>query len=174
MTDPSIAITAADPGNDERALRRLLKAFHEWMVEHQDGYALEAELAEDFHSLERAAESWAWIARHDETPAGCVLLYGVTDDLAEFRRLWVSPTHRGAGIGRALIRRVVEKADSQGYATLGLTTPPWSEAAQALYESTGFERTTPYPETRLPEKYHDDAIFMKLDLTATDRSTAEW
>lgn len=164
MVDP--IVTNADRG----ALRDLLTEFHEWMAEHAgDVYDPEAELAEDRRSLEEEEESWAWVARRDGTPAGCVLLYGQTDELAEFRRLWVPPDHRGEGVGRELVRVVVEKAREQGYETLGLTTPPWSEAAHALYESMGFERTPPYPETRLSEEHHDEAIFMQFDLESGER-----
>lgn len=128
-------IVAVDSGEDHSVLRDLLVEFHEWMVEHAgDVYDPQSELTEDVESLKRERESWAWIARNDRTPAGCVLLHGVTDTVAEFRRLWVRPTHRGTGIGRELTLTVIEKADSQGYETLGLTTPPWAETSHALYE----------------------------------------
>lgn len=169
MNESSIAVTAVDPGDDGAVLRRLLVEFHEWMHEQAAAhdvaaYDVAAELAEDVESLAGEPDSWAWVARAGGEPAGCILLYGETDDLAECRRLWVRPDHRRRGVGRALTRRVAEAARAQGYETLGLTTPPWSEAAQTLYDSLGFERTPPYPETRLPERYHDEAIFMQLDL----------
>lgn len=153
------------------ALRELLMEFHEWMAEHDEAYNPENELGEDFESLERERESWAWIEHSEGAPAGCVLLYGETETLAEFRRLWVRPTHRGTGIGRALTQTVIEKARSRGYETLGLTTPPWADASHDLYESMGFERTPPYPETRLPEKHHDQAIFMQLSLDDSGSDT---
>lgn len=174
MIEPSIALTDVDSDADERALGELLVEFHQWMDEHAaDSFDAETELAEDVQSLARTAESWAWVARLGGTPAGCVLLYGVTDDLAEFKRLWVRPRFRGRGIGEALTRTALEAAREQGYRTLGLTTPPWSGQAHALYESIGFERTAPYPETLLPEQYHDEAIFMQIDLTGvpTDDAT---
>lgn len=157
-------IVSVDWEENYTALRKLLVEFHEWMADHDDVYDPEHELSEDFESLEREQAGWAWIAHSEGDPAGCVLLYGETDTLAEFRRLWVRPTHRGTGIGRALTQTVIEKARSEGYETLGLTTPPWATASHALYESMGFEQTPPYPETRLPEKHHDEAIFMQLSL----------
>lgn len=172
MNESSIAITTVDSKADRPILRNLLVEFHEWMVDHAgDLYDSDAELTEDFQSLEEESASWAWIARFDGALAGCVLLYGVTDDLAEFKRLWVRPAHRGNGIGQALTQTVVDEARAHGYETLGLTTPPWGEAAQALYKSMGFERTPPYSETRLPEKHHDDAIFMQLDLLGAEQNT---
>lgn len=166
MTDSTIAITAIETGADESTLWTLLGEFHEWLRDHvPHEYDPETGLAKDRESLAHESECWAWIARREGVPAGCVLLYGETDTLAEFRRLWVRPAHRGHGIGRRLTRTVIEEARIQGYETLGLTTPPQGEAAHALYESLGFQRTPPYPETRLAEEYHDDAIFMQLDLT---------
>lgn len=175
MTDSVPTLTAVESDADGRALRDLLVEFHEWMDRHaEDSFDPERELAEDLRSLESESEAWAWIARVDGIPAGCVLLYGVTEDLAEFKRLWVRPSHRGTGIGRKLTRRVLEAARKRGYGRLGLTTPPWSEAAHELYESMGFERTPPYPESRLPERYYDDAIFMMIDPTdASERATDE-
>lgn len=166
MTEQSTEITRVESDEDRSALRELLQEFHEWMADHAgDAYDPDEELAEDFDSLDDEPESWAWLARAERDPAGCVLLYGQSDELAEFRRLYVRPSHRGEGIGRKLVRKTIDRARTRGYETLGLTTPPWSETAAALYESMGFERVPPYPETRLPERYHDEAIFMRLDLS---------
>lgn len=160
-------VSILETEHEDSALRELLMGFHEWMAGHDEAYDPETELTDDVESLASEPESWTWIARREADSAGCVLLYGETTALAEFRRLWVSPHHRGAGIGQALTQTVIDQATSAGYDTLGLTTPPWAEASHALYESMGFERTPPYPETRLPEKFHDQAIFMQLSL---DRS----
>lgn len=166
MAADRIDVVAVDGAAAGSTLRTLLAEFHEWMRETAPtAYDPAAELAEDADSLAGEAESWAWVASVDGEPAGCVLLYGETAALAEFRRLWVRPTHRGLGVGRRLVRTVVDHARTEGYETLALTTPPWSEAAQSLYESLGFERTPPYPETRLDERYHDEAIFMQLPLS---------
>lgn len=149
------------------ALRDLLAEYHGWMADRADAYDPETELDADLGSLDRDPDSWAWVARAAgaSDPAGCVLLYGETEELAEFKRLYVRPAHREDGVGRELVEAVIDRARAEGFETLGLTTPPWSEAAHALYESMGFERTPPYPETRLPERHHDEAIFMQFDLT---------
>lgn len=172
MTERSTAIASVEADEDRSALRELLGEFHGWMADRAgefydskaEQYDSGDELAEDFDSLDRESESWAWVARAERDPAGCVLLYGETDELAEFRRLYVRPAHRDEGVGRQLVRRVIDRARTEGYETLGLTTPPWSETAIALYESMGFERVPPYPETRLPERFHDEAIFMQREL----------
>lgn len=170
MASSTYTITAVDVKKQWPTLRSTLVEFHDWMADHvPELYDPDEELTDDFRMLTQEPESWAWMAYGGDTVAGCVLLHGASDKLAEFRRLWVRESHRGEGIGRALTETVIEKAGSEGYERLALTTPPWGKAAQALYESLGFERTPPYPETRLPEEHHEKAIFMQLDLTTLER-----
>lgn len=167
MSEQITAITVVETEAQRADLWTLLGEFHGWLETHvPHEYDPADGLASDREALASEPTYAGWIARHGDEPVGCVLLYGLTDDLAEFGRLWVRPSHRGHGIGRILTRTVVDEARSRGHETIGLTTPPWSDAAHDLYESMGFERTPPYPETRLPERYHDDAIFMQLDLPA--------
>lgn len=174
MDEQSIAISAVDTRDQRRDLWSLLGEFHEWLRDHvPHEHDPEAGLATDRQSLANEPESWAWIARSDGGPAGCVLLHGQTPTLAEFRRLWVRPAHRGRGIGRRLTETVIDEARTRDYETLGLTTALEWEAAYTLYESLGFRRTPPYPETRLAEEYHDDATFMKLDLTDGEDATTD-
>lgn len=170
MSEQTNAITQVETEPQRADLWTLLGEFHDWLETHVPHEYDPAEgLASDREVLAREPTYAAWIARHADAPTGCVLLYDITDDLAEFGRLWVRPGHRGRGIGRRLTRTVVEEARTRGHETIGLTTPPWSDAAHDLYESMGFERTPPYPETRLPDRYHDDAIFMQLDLVDAGR-----
>lgn len=172
MTEGKIDIITAD--GETELLRELLGEYHEWLREHIPvDYDPAEGLEQDFRALAQESERWVWIARHDGEPAGCVLLYGESEDLAEFRRLWVRPDHRGHGIGRRLVATVIEQAQAAGYDTLGLTTPPQGTTAHRLYESLGFERTPPYSETRLDEQHHEDAIFMQLDLASVEAATAD-
>jgi GNAT superfamily N-acetyltransferase len=161
------------PHRDRAALQELLDAYHGWMADHAgDAYDPAAELAEDLESTSDG-DGRAWVVTSDGDPAGCVLLYGLSDSLAEFKRLWVMPGARGSGLGRALVEQTVETARREGYETLGLTTPPWATEAHALYESLGFERTPPYPETKLPERYHEEAIFMRRTLDDSEATGTE-
>ncbi|MFG2109794.1 GNAT family N-acetyltransferase [Micromonospora chersina] len=57
--------------------------------------------------------------------------------------LFVSPEARRLGVGRALIRRVVDLARSAGAAGVMLSTNESNTSAQTLYESEGF--TTGHP-----------------------------
>lgn len=170
-SESPLEIARIEDESDRAALRALLGEFHDWMASYESRYDPAAEHESDSRDLSRGSDPRSWIGRLDGDPAGCVLLYVETDTLAEFRRLWVRPDVRRQGVGRALLRTVIEAARQEGVETLALTTPPWGTAGHELYESMGFERTPPYPETNLDEQFHDEAIFMQLDLTAAEIDT---
>ena len=59
---------------------------------------------------------------------------------AEIRALAVRPGLQGAGIGRALLAAVIERANRDGVQHLVLCTQPDMKAAHHLYEQAGFQR----------------------------------
>jgi len=69
----------------------------------------------------------------------------VTFPLATGIRAWihdvvVDEAHRGRGVGSALTQAALREADALGAWTVDLTTRPWREDANRLYERMGFER----------------------------------
>ncbi|WP_246116058.1 GNAT family N-acetyltransferase [Trebonia kvetii] len=87
----------------------------------------------------------------DETGAiaGTVTLetYGPDSELArdeteaDVRAFAVSAAAQGRGVGRELLRALIELADKNGVRRLRLCTLPPMKAAQHLYETAGFTRT---------------------------------
>ena len=61
-------------------------------------------------------------------------------DEAEVRALAVSPEAQGRGVGRALLRAVIERARKLGVRHLVLSTQSGMDAARYLYTSVGFGR----------------------------------
>jgi GNAT superfamily N-acetyltransferase len=178
-----IAVTTADPQTQRSALETLLEEYHAWLASEarewaakqesataalpEEGYDPTTGAAEDVETLaDPGSDVRGFLASYEGEAAGVVLLYGVSEGMAELKRLYVRPTYREHGIGRALCRAAIEAADERGYGTVGLTTPPWSEGAHALYEDLEFAYTGPYPETKLPEHLHEDALFMQRDLSS--------
>jgi ribosomal protein S18 acetylase RimI-like enzyme len=71
-------------------------------------------------------------------PQGGEILAGPEE--AEIRALAVSPDARGAGVGRALLAAVIERAVRDGIRNLVLLTQAEMKAAHHLYEQAGFAR----------------------------------
>jgi len=84
----------------------------------------------------------------DGQPLGCVALRPIEfQGCCEMKRLYVAPTGRGLGLGRALVEAILSTAAGAGYRELRLDTLPDMIDAQALYEGMGFVRIAPYYDT---------------------------
>jgi putative acetyltransferase len=84
------------------------------------------------------------LAIHDDSPVGCVALQAIDTTRCEMKRLYVRPSARGLGVGRALIAQVLEAAQNIGYAEIVLDTLPTMIEAQRLYEQFGFSDIASY------------------------------
>jgi ribosomal protein S18 acetylase RimI-like enzyme len=73
-------------------------------------------------------------------PQGGEILAGPQE--AEIRALAVLPAARGAGVGRALLAAVIERATHAGIRQLVLLTQAEMKAAHHLYDEAGFARLT--------------------------------
>jgi GNAT superfamily N-acetyltransferase len=99
------------------------------------------------------------IALSDAIPAGCAALRPLGGEIAEMKRLYVRPAHRGKSLGRELAQRVVADARALGYRILKLDTLPSMRAAQRLYAELGFVETAPYNDNPI-----DGARFLALQI----------
>jgi putative acetyltransferase len=90
-----------------------------------------------------------FIARHHGELAGCCGLRLFASEYGEIKRMYVRPPHRGAGLGKAMLRRLTDVALSREVNVLRLETGIYQTAAIALYESFGFQRRPPFGEYKL-------------------------
>jgi putative acetyltransferase len=86
--------------------------------------------------------------------AGAVVAIGAIkplgDGAAELKSMHCAQARRGEGLGRALLRHLVEKARGMGAASLWLETGSGEAfaAARALYRSEGFAECGPFGDYR--------------------------
>lgn len=146
-------IGAAAPESTIAAARELLLEYGRFVVA-QPGAARFC-----FGSLEKEAArlpasyheqgGGCLIAFVDDCPAGFVAWRDVPVSVApeawELKRLSVSPTGRGLGLGRALTQAVLDRAVAAGRKAAYLDTAPASmSAAHRLYLAMGFTPCPPY------------------------------
>lgn len=84
------------------------------------------------------------IAERGGEPCGCIALRRIDERTCEMKRLYVRPACRQLGIGRELVRRVLEEARVKGYGAMRLDTLPSMRSAIAMYRSFGFREIAPY------------------------------
>ncbi len=122
---------------DLEGLRELFREYAAWL---QVDYCLkdfEAELAALPGDCVPPAGG-LWAARVDGEVAGCVALKPLGERVAEIKRLWVRPAHRGLGLGRQLAEAALQGAKAGGHRSVVLETLDFMTAAQTLYAEIGF------------------------------------
>jgi GNAT superfamily N-acetyltransferase len=79
------------------------------------------------------------VAYRGKAPVGCGALRLLDFDTAELKRMYVSPLHRGQGIGQGLVAALEAEARALGVRRLVLETGVRQAAALALYRAAGFQ-----------------------------------
>ncbi len=97
----------------------------------------------------RAEHAHVWVAEASGTVVAAVTLtfagqpyseIAIENEL-EFRMLAVDPAVQGGGVGRAVVRQVIEHAQSlPAIRAISITSATLMERAHALYRSLGFQR----------------------------------
>jgi len=99
------------------------------------------------------------LASLDGAPAGTAAFRPLTEHSCEAKRLYVPPRHRGKGIGRTLLTRLITEARAAGYREMFGDTLTSMTSALQMYFEFGFSEVPPYSENPTP-----GAIFLKLAL----------
>ncbi|HEY3213976.1 MAG TPA: GNAT family N-acetyltransferase [Actinomycetota bacterium] len=104
------------------------------------------------------------LAFDDDAAVGTACMRRIAPDTCEIKRMWVNPSHRRGGVGRAMLDRLVGAARAAGYQRVRLDSPDFMTAAHALYRSRGFMDIGPYPQSEIPDEYKPHWIFMEKTL----------
>lgn len=104
---------------------------------------------EEFNNLEAVyAQAGKWKLIVVEEPSqkivGCVGVRTLSPGVAEMKRLYVIPTHRGLHLGKRLAEEIISLVQSHHYDRMLLDTMLEMKEAQRMYERMGFRVVAPY------------------------------
>ncbi len=103
-----------------------------------------------------------FIASVDGAPAGCVMYSPAGPGTAEIKRMFVSESGRGHGLGRRMLDTVFQQMRADGYDTAMFSSARFLTHARAMYESAGFI-DMPHPQG-FPEEWRKYVYFMQRPL----------
>ena len=103
-----------------------------------------------------------WVLCVDESIAGYgILSTGASE--AHLLNLCIGPGHRGRGLGRHLLARLLDVAKWDRAERVFLEVRPSNPLAKTLYESVGFKQVGVRPRYYPARGGREDAIVMKLE-----------
>ena len=102
---------------------------------------------------------------YEDKICGLGSLKSINTEIGEIKRMYVDPSFRKIGAGRAILQSLINAAKETGYKKVRLDSPKFMEAAHALYRSFGFKDIPVYPEVEIPEEFRQYLLFMELDLS---------
>jgi ribosomal protein S18 acetylase RimI-like enzyme len=162
------AIREADLPGDLESVERLWLEYLTWGndgLEERYGFRLPVR-----ESVERDLESVAKFQPPDgrlllgfdgDAAVAIACMQRIGPATAEVKRMYVQPSHRRAGLGRAMLDELIASAASAGYERIRLDSPHFMTAAHGLYRSRGFAEIEPYPESEIPDEHKSHWIFME-------------
>jgi len=135
-----MTIRAAATPEDLETVRALLREYHA----NPDVAECVTQFEEELRGLE-SKYPWIFLATSEQgEPLGCVAIRLLEPDTAEIKRLYVRPSARGQGAGRALMLEAMEHMRSRAVRRVRLDSLPSMDAAQRLYRVLGFQNIEQY------------------------------
>jgi GNAT superfamily N-acetyltransferase len=168
---PAAEIRDAELPRDLDAVRALWSEYLTWgndELESRYGFRFPvgATVADDLAAIGKFAppDGRLLLAFDDQIAVAVACLRRIGPATAEIKRMYVRPTHRHAGIGRALLDAIVSTARAAGYERIRLDSAAFMSDAHDLYRSSGFVEIRPYPESEIPDERKRYWLFMERTL----------
>ncbi len=136
LTASAVEVAVADPGQPD-ARFCLRSYFGELAGRFDGGFDPELSISADDAELTPPAGLLLVATLHGE-PVGCGALKFHSGAPVEIKRMWVSPTVRGLGLGRRLLAELETYASAGGARVLRLETNRTLSEAIGLYQAAGY------------------------------------
>lgn len=98
------------------------------------------------------------VARLDGAPVGCGMLRRDGEAIGEIKRMWVSPSVRGAGLAGRLLARLEAIAREYGWTHVRLDTNRALLEAQAMYRKAGYHAIARYNANPYADFWFEKAL----------------
>jgi ribosomal protein S18 acetylase RimI-like enzyme len=135
------------------ALESIKSLFKAYLTELNEDLCFQSFDSEIYNPLYKysAPTGALFIAYYNAIPIGCIALQPLQEpQTCEMKRLYVDPEYRNLKIGDALVKTLLQEAQSLRYTTMKLDTLERLQAAINLYLKFGFETVTAYYDNPLP------------------------
>lgn len=166
-----IRIIIADKDQHAQPIRELFWEYLQWAnakVEENFGVSFDiaAMLEDDMNTLDKfmPPKGRLLLGYVEDLPAGIACLKALTNSIGEIKRMYVRPESRNRGLGRALLKQLLEEARRIGYKRIRLDSARFMMEAHKLYRASGFREIEAYEGSEIPNEFQENWIFMEREL----------
>lgn len=131
--DASISLRQAEFDNIEKIKEILFSALKEYEIAIPDNYS-----ACDIDSINYKNNSQVFVLLRNDSVIGFLVLRPITKDCIELKRLYLSSSERGQGLGAYLLNYAIYFAQKNKYKSMRLETTSRFKEAVSLYIKFGF------------------------------------
>ena len=142
LTAATMSIDPVDP-LDAAAIASLGRYFDELDQRFESGFDAGDSIIADADSY-RGRNGTFLLGHHGGEAMACGAVYRLAPSVAEIKRMWVSPSWRGLGLGRRMLEHLEEAGRSLGCEIVRLDTNSVLTEAIGLYQSAGYEPIARY------------------------------
>ena len=159
---------------DLRSARALAKEYGHWAAQIAKAeYGIDAK-AQTEHGLSSSIDELLlprgrlYVAYVEGVAVGIGGLKPVSHEVAEIKRMYVRPSARGRGVGRALMRKLLADVRELDFRIVRLESAAFMTASHELYRSVGFVDVPSFEGSEFAAipGATDIQVFMQLDLDA--------
>lgn len=166
----SPVIRDATPRVDDDAVVALMAEYLTWAIQRlaadfgvDEPPADPAEIADHLIDF-RPPNGRLVLAECEGQPVGVGALRMLGADIAELKRMYVTPQWRNQHVGSAILDHLLEGARANRARIVRLDSCRFMTDAQRLYRLRGFTERSPYAGTEIPERIQQHWIFFERDL----------
>jgi putative acetyltransferase len=132
--DAKISLREAESGHIEQMIEILLRSLREYQIEIPENYSVS-----DIESINTKNNSHrAFVLLRDASVIGFLVLRPITRDRIELKRMYLTASERGKGLGAYLLKYAIGFAQTNQYKSVRLETTSKFDKAVSLYNKFGF------------------------------------
>jgi putative acetyltransferase len=156
--EPTPRLRRASNKDREEVTRLVYGVLKEYDLEPDPG-ATDADLKDIEQSYFARGGTFLVLEERDGSTIGAYGLYPLENQTCELRKMYLSSSHRGKGLGKLLLDDALSRARQLGFRKMVLETASVLKEAIALYKSYGFAE---YEADHLSSRC-DQAYLLELD-----------
>lgn len=156
LTGATVQFERVDPTSPD-AQRCLARYYEELGERFEEGFDVTVSIPTPADEL-RPPRGAFLLGRVGDRPVACGALMTFETGVGYIRRMWVSPTMRGQGLGRRLLGALEDQARALGMSAVRLETNRALSEAIKLYESSGYQATDPFNDERYAHHWFEKVL----------------